>query len=115
MNEDKFNKIRETLVGARTKTRKALVYAGFFISFCAVILILIPTPQAQIPCYISPQQKKQLKEKISFIASTQKVSKYRLFRHMKATLKYETIGKMPCDKYTKALEYLENVERQVLN
>ena len=37
MNEDKFNKIREALVGARTKTRKVLVYAGFFIPFCAII------------------------------------------------------------------------------
>lgn len=34
---------------------------------------------------------------------------------MKAALKYETIGKMPCDKYTEALEYLEDIERQVLN
>ena len=115
MNEDKFNKIREMLVGERTKTRKVFIYAGFFILFCAIILILMPTPQAQIPCYISPQQKEILKGRISSIASTQKVSEYTIFRYMKAALKYETIGKMPCDKYTEALEYLEDVERQVLN
>ncbi len=115
MNEDKFNKIRETLVGAQTKTRKVLIYSGLFILFCAILLILMPPPQAQIPCYISPQQKETLKGRISSIASTQKVSEYTLFRYMKAALKYETIGKMPCDKYTEALEYLENVERQVLN
>lgn len=35
MNEDKFNKIRETLVGARTKTRKVLyIFRSFYIVLC---------------------------------------------------------------------------------
>lgn len=114
MNEEKLEQIKKVLIKSRTKTKKAFIYAGFIIFVCAVTIAQIPS-KPMILCYISPQQKELLKEKISFIASTQKVSEYRLFRHMKATLKYETIGKMPCDKYTKALEYLENVERQVLN
>ena len=115
MNKEKLRKIKKTLLRPYTKTKKNFVYTVLFMLLCTIIIVFNLASKTSIPCYISPQQKDVLKGRISSISASQKVSEYTLFRHMKGTLKYETIGKMPCDKYTEALEYLENVERQVLN
>lgn len=115
MKRENLQNIRKTLVKPRPKIKRTFIFIGFFILIVGIGTVFISASKTTVPCYISPQQKSVLKKRISSIAATQKVSEYTLFRHMKATLKYETIGKMPCDKYTKALEYLENIERQVLN
>ena len=113
MDVKKLEKIEQAFVKPERKQRFLFVLIFVVLSAASVVGFKIYDKEP-IPCYISPDQKSHLKDRIASIAASKKVSEYTLFRGMKKALKYDTIGRIPCNRYNAALEYLDDAEKQIM-
>lgn len=110
MNKE-LERIKEMLASAPKKRRKRVYSALLFLFLMTGLLIL--TGNNNYSCRISQDQKSFLKARIEKIAASGKTSKYMLYRHLKAQIKYETIGKMPCHTFDTASKFLDDYEERI--
>ncbi len=110
MNRE-LERIKEMLGSAPKKKRKRIYGVLLFLFLTAGFLIL--TRNNNYSCRISQDQKSFLKARVEKIAASGKISKYMLYRHLKAQFKYETIGKMPCHTFDAASKFLDDYEERI--
>lgn len=114
MDTDELEKLKKSLLKP-PKNKRKLVLVCFFSGLLIIGVFVIgyrTSPQETFPCYISKAQKDALKQHITLIASSGKISEYMMFRRLKRKFQYETIGKMPCNQFKSAIAFLTDFEKE---